>query len=154
MSTEGNGDLCLCFLGKVAWIAWRLWEYLARANFEFFFTLGTAGDSLTQHHGYPFSTKNWNYESFLATCAELVMKGYWADGCSLATLKDDVFWYHWKGYHRSVKRAEMKIRPWIFRARELKSTSCKTNSIYLQLFSFCRSWSKAWVDVRRQNLTV
>ncbi|CAH3140776.1 unnamed protein product [Pocillopora meandrina] len=82
---------------------------------------GTAGDSLTQHHGYPFSTKNWCHDNII-TCAELLKRGLLSADYSFLNLngvyrhgKDSatfgVFWYHWKRYHRSVKRAEMKIRP-------------------------------------------
>lgn len=82
---------------------------------------GTAGDSLTQHHGYPFSTKNWCHDNIIA-CAELLKRGFLFADYSFLNLngvyhhgKDSatfgVFWYHWKGHHRSVKRAEMKIRP-------------------------------------------
>ncbi|XP_022800799.1 ryncolin-1-like, partial [Stylophora pistillata] len=80
---------------------------------------GTAGDSLSIHHGYPFSTK----DSSDNNCAVTRKGAWWYSACHSSNLNgfyhhgkhtsfaDGVNWYHWKGYYYSVKRAEMKIRP-------------------------------------------
>jgi len=93
------------------------------------FLLGTAGDSLSVHRGMAFSTKdrdNDNEHSSQARdrhCARFYKGAWWYRSCHHSNLNgrylkgkhssyaDGVNWYHWKGYHYSVKRAEMKIKP-------------------------------------------
>ncbi|XP_078356749.1 ryncolin-1-like [Oculina patagonica] len=85
---------------------------------------GTAGDSLSGHRGYPFSTKDQDNDSASsANCAVMRKAAWWYKSCHYSNLNglyhkvkhssyaDGVNWYHWKGYHYSAKRAEMKIRP-------------------------------------------
>ena len=88
---------------------------------------GTAGDSLSSHHGQPFTTKDQDNDSWSKNCA-MSFKGAWwyASGCHHSNLNalyhhgkhssygDGVNWYHWKGFKYSAKRAEMKIRPVTF----------------------------------------
>nr|XP_058948134.1 techylectin-5B-like [Pocillopora verrucosa] len=81
---------------------------------------GTAGDSLTQHHDYPFSTKDRDHDNY--SCAEGHQGGWWYDACYYSNLngvyrheKDSaaygVNWNSLKGTPFPLKRAEMKIRP-------------------------------------------
>jgi len=90
---------------------------------------GTAGDSLSVHRGMAFSTKdrdNDNEHSSQARdrhCARFYKGAWWYRSCHHSNLNgrylkgkhssyaDGVNWYHWKGHHYSVKRAEMKIKP-------------------------------------------
>jgi len=85
---------------------------------------GTAGDSLSDHRGYPFTTKGHDNDSRSGSNCAVEFKGaWWYKHCHHSNLNglyhhgkhssyaDGVNWYHWKGYHYSAKRAEMKIRP-------------------------------------------
>ncbi|XP_022810368.1 microfibril-associated glycoprotein 4-like [Stylophora pistillata] len=84
---------------------------------------GTAGDSLLRHHGYLFTTKDQDNDSYEGNCAKRHKGGWWYSSCHSSNLNgfyyhgkhisfaDGVNWFHWKGYYYSVKRAEMKIRP-------------------------------------------
>lgn len=81
---------------------------------------GTAGDSFTQHHGYPFTTKDQDNDSYDGNCAK-GPKGAlhtWPviaqtltvtiiDGMH-SSYADGVNWYHWKSYHYSARRAELR----------------------------------------------
>nr|XP_058965770.1 microfibril-associated glycoprotein 4-like [Pocillopora verrucosa] len=84
---------------------------------------GRAGDSLTQHHGYPFSTKDRDHDSHSSNCAEKYKGGWWHIDCYYSNLNGvyrhggdsattfGIRWNSWKGKPQSMKRAEMKIRP-------------------------------------------
>ena len=83
-----------------------------------FIILGTAGDSFTEHHNMPFSTKDQD-----GSCAISHEGAWWYNSCHHSNLNgrylkgshssyaNGVNWYHWKGYHYSAKRAEMKTKP-------------------------------------------
>ena len=89
----------------------------------FLFLSGTAGDSLSDHRGYPFSTKDRDNDIWSGNCAVSNKGAWWYLNCHSSNLNglyhhgahtrggDGVNWYHWKGYKYSAKRAEMKIRP-------------------------------------------
>ncbi|EDO35260.1 predicted protein, partial [Nematostella vectensis] len=84
---------------------------------------GTAGDSLSDHRGAPFSTKDRDNDSAGASCAIIYKGAWWYTAChssnlngkyyhgSHASYADGVNWRAWKGYHYSLKHTEMKIRP-------------------------------------------
>lgn len=92
-----------------------------RSNLKFYFTLGTAGDSLSKHHGYPFTTKDRDNDiDFGGECAEGLKGGWWHYKCYDSNLngvyrhgKDlshavGIDWNSWK--ISFARRAEMKIR--------------------------------------------
>ena len=93
------------------------------ANFEFYFTLGTAGDSFTEHHGHPFSTMDRDNDRSSSNCAEKYKGAWWHIDCYFSNLngvyrhkkesatKFGVRWSSWREKPQSLKRAEMKIRP-------------------------------------------
>lgn len=85
--------------------------------------LGTAGDSLTIQKGMPFTTKDSDNDHHKQNCAVLFKGAWWYNACHQSNLNgyyylgkhksyaDGVNWYHWMGYHYSLKKTEMKIRP-------------------------------------------
>ena len=89
-----------------------------------FIFLGTAGDSLTRQHNKPFSTKDQdNDQASGSSCAVEFEGAWWYKACHASNLNgrylkgnhssfaNGVNWRHWKGYHYSAKRAEMKTKP-------------------------------------------
>lgn len=88
-----------------------------------FFFPGTAGDSLSLHRNYAFSTKDKDNDGWSKGSCSVRYKGaWWYKECHRSNLNglyhhgkhrssaDGVNWWSWKGHHYSVKRAEMKIR--------------------------------------------
>ena len=88
------------------------------------FVLGTVLDSLSYHRDRPWSTRDQdNDERGNGSCAILHKGAWWYGGCHQSNLNGlyhdrphssegaGVQWTIWKGYHYSLKRAEMKIRP-------------------------------------------
>lgn len=87
---------------------------------------GTAGDSLTHQAGAPFSTKDRDNDKWGKSCAVSYHGAWWYKACHYSNLNgkyllgphksyaNGVNWYHWKGYHYSLKRTQMAIRPTVF----------------------------------------
>ena len=77
---------------------------------------GNAGDSFKRHNGMPFSTREmggcaatygaWWYES----CHYSNLNGMYLKG-DHKSYANGVNWYHFKGYHHSMKRTEIKVTP-------------------------------------------
>ncbi|XP_062575972.1 techylectin-5A-like [Saccostrea cucullata] len=81
---------------------------------------GNAGDSfMSRHNNVKFVTKDHGDRE---GCAKSHKGGWWYKSCHLSNLNglylkgkhksyaNGVNWYHWKGYHYSLKFTEMKIR--------------------------------------------
>ena len=95
---------------------------LTQLNVRVLFS-GTAGDSLSYHRGYAFTTKDQDNDGNSSrNCALAGQGAWWYDNCFQANLNglyrhgkhsstSGVSWYDWKGHNYSAKRAEMKIRP-------------------------------------------
>ncbi|XP_070286428.1 ficolin-2-like [Myotis yumanensis] len=87
------------------------------------FTGGTAGDSLTYHNNYQFSTKDQDNDGASSNCAETYQGAWWYYNCHNSNLNgrylggshssssNGINWYTGKGYNYSYKVAEMKVRP-------------------------------------------
>ncbi|XP_034471782.1 ficolin-1-like [Drosophila innubila] len=82
---------------------------------------GTAGDSLSYHHGEKFSTFDQDNDRLDdINCAETRPGGWWYKDCHHSNLAggyndtdagEGVNWYHFRGYNYALKRAIMMIRP-------------------------------------------
>ncbi|XP_051552470.1 tenascin-like [Myxocyprinus asiaticus] len=85
---------------------------------------GTAGDSMTYHHGRPFSTYDHDNDIAVTNCALSYKGAFWYKNCHRVNImgrygdnshSKGVNWFHWKGHEHSIEFAEMKIRPANFR---------------------------------------
>ncbi|XP_058631189.1 tenascin isoform X2 [Onychostoma macrolepis] len=85
---------------------------------------GTAGDSMTYHHGRPFSTYDNDHDIAVTNCALSYKGAFWYKNCHRVNImgrygdnshSKGVNWFHWKGHEHSIEFAEMKIRPTNFR---------------------------------------
>jgi len=89
---------------------------------------GDAGDSLAYHVGSKFSTLDQDNDNYGTSCVALYKGAWWYNACHYSDLNgeykltgatttnaDGVYWYYFKstGYY-SLKRVEMKIRPYNF----------------------------------------
>ncbi|CAH3154723.1 unnamed protein product [Porites lobata] len=112
--------------GKTAYAEYDMFAVTSvKANYQLSLGTysGTAGDSLSGHRGYPFSTKDRDNDSWSSNCAVSNKGAWWYTSCHASNLNglyhhgkhksyaDGVNWYAWKGHHYSAKTAEMKIRP-------------------------------------------
>jgi len=82
------------------------------------------GDSLGagRHLGHKFSTRDQDNDAWPNSCAVTFKGGWWYDACHRSNLNglylggnhssyaDGVNWYHWTGYHYSLRFTEMKIK--------------------------------------------
>ncbi|XP_071008674.1 tenascin isoform X7 [Oncorhynchus clarkii lewisi] len=85
---------------------------------------GTAGDSMTYHHGRPFSTYDNDNDIAVTNCALSYKGAFWYKNCHRVNLmgkygdnshSKGINWFHWKGHEHSIQFVEMKIRPVNFR---------------------------------------
>ncbi|XP_074858921.1 tenascin-N [Carettochelys insculpta] len=81
---------------------------------------GTAGDALTYHNGWKFTTWDRDNDVALSNCARSHHGAWWYKNCHLANLNgkygenkhsEGVNWEPWKGHLFSIPYTEMKIRP-------------------------------------------
>ena len=82
---------------------------------------GTAGDSLSYHRGFAFTTKDRDNDGNSGNCANHAKGAWWYNNCHWSNLNglylngkitnQGMVWHHWKNSHFSLKRSEMKIRP-------------------------------------------
>ena len=87
--------------------------------------VGTAGDSLKYHNGMKFSTRGRDNDIYSGRhCAEKYRGAWWYRDCFASNLNGmyvnapgdsrdlrGMIWKYWKGFYKSVKSAEMKMRP-------------------------------------------
>uniref|UniRef100_A0A8C9GV83 Tenascin-N n=1 Tax=Piliocolobus tephrosceles TaxID=591936 RepID=A0A8C9GV83_9PRIM len=81
---------------------------------------GTAGDALTYHNGWKFTTFDRDNDIALSNCALTHHGGWWYKNCHLANPNgrygetkhsEGVNWEPWKGHEFSIPYVELKIRP-------------------------------------------
>ena len=86
----------------------------------------SAGDSLTEHAGMAFTTKDRDNDRIGVNCAQKYTGAWWYNVCYHSNLNGlylggaqtdhsaggkGISWYHWHGYQYSLKKVEMKLRP-------------------------------------------
>ncbi|XP_033007148.1 tenascin-N [Lacerta agilis] len=81
---------------------------------------GTAGDAMTYHNGWKFTTWDRDSDIALSNCAITHHGGWWYKNCHLANLNgkygedkhsEGINWEPWKGHLFSIPFTEMKFRP-------------------------------------------
>ncbi|KAM6918759.1 tenascin-N isoform 1-T2 [Xenentodon cancila] len=81
---------------------------------------GTAGDAMTYHNNWPWTTVDSDNDISLGNCALTHRGAWWYKNCHLANLNGKwgdsrhsvgVNWEPWKGHLTSLDFTEMKIRP-------------------------------------------
>ncbi|XP_013388271.1 techylectin-5B-like [Lingula anatina] len=89
---------------------------------------GTAGDSLSSHNGYAFTTKDKDNDKYSSNCAVRYKGAWWYKACHASNLNglyhlgahsysaDGVNWYAFKGHNYSLKKVNMKVRPVDFKS--------------------------------------
>ncbi|XP_009871222.1 PREDICTED: tenascin-N [Apaloderma vittatum] len=82
---------------------------------------GNAGDAMTYHNGWKFTTWDRDNDVALSNCALTHRGAWWYKNCHLANLNgkygeskhsEGVNWEPWKGHEFSIPFTEMKFRPW------------------------------------------
>ena len=86
-----------------------------------FFSSGNAGDSLAEHNGMFFTTKDSDNDKWSKNCASSFKGAWWYKNCHSSNLNGlylyskfsshGMNWVKWKNNNLSFKRSEMKIRP-------------------------------------------
>ncbi len=84
----------------------------------------SAGNSLSRHNGYLFSTFDKDQDVLADNCAKLYLGAFWYTDCHNAnpngvylwgesSTKSAIgnVWYTWKGYAVGMKSISMKIKP-------------------------------------------
>ncbi|KAL5009590.1 hypothetical protein ScPMuIL_011895 [Solemya velum] len=86
---------------------------------------GNTGDSLEYHNNMPFTTQDRDHDWHSGVnCAVLCKGAWWYRNCGPSSLNgeyhhhgehissdvDGVYWYHWRGYHYSLRSTTMSVR--------------------------------------------
>ncbi|XP_056010014.1 fibrinogen C domain-containing protein 1-like [Ostrea edulis] len=109
------------FAGKTRYAEYRVFS-VGNQSSRFKITVdeyrGNAGNAMAVVNGEPFVTKDKDRSN----CSQRFKGGFWYKAChhanpnglylkgGHASFADGVNWYHWHGYHYSLKTMEMKIR--------------------------------------------
>uniref|UniRef100_G3WK59 Tenascin-N n=1 Tax=Sarcophilus harrisii TaxID=9305 RepID=G3WK59_SARHA len=89
---------------------------------------GTAGDALSYHNGWKFTTFDRDNDIALSNCALTHHGGWWYKNCHLANPNgrygetkhsEGVNWEPWKGHEFSIPYVELKIRPHGFSGKQV-----------------------------------
>ena len=101
-----------------------VYNLLSKNIFGFYNDSGDAGDSLGQHNGMKFSTKDRDNDDLAGdSCAQRHKGAWWYKYCLHSNLNglylrgkhtsraDGVNWAHWHRRYYSLQKTEMKIRP-------------------------------------------
>ncbi|XP_037089897.1 angiopoietin-4-like [Pollicipes pollicipes] len=85
---------------------------------------GNAGDAMTYHNGFGFTTKDREHDSWPGkNCATHYRGGWWFASCHRANLNgvylsghhssygNGIIWYPWRGYYYSLRSSRMMVRP-------------------------------------------
>uniref|UniRef100_F6QEY7 Tenascin N n=2 Tax=Ornithorhynchus anatinus TaxID=9258 RepID=F6QEY7_ORNAN len=96
---------------------------------------GTAGDALTYHNGWKFTTFDRDNDIALSNCALTHHGGWWYKNCHLANPNgkygetkhsEGVNWEPWKGHEFSIPNVELKIRPQNFSSEHILGRKKRT----------------------------
>ncbi|XP_038614520.1 tenascin-N, partial [Tachyglossus aculeatus] len=96
---------------------------------------GTAGDALTYHNGWKFTTFDRDNDIALSNCALTHHGGWWYKNCHLANPNgkygetkhsEGVNWEPWKGHEFSIPNVELKIRPQNFSSEHVLGRKKRT----------------------------
>ena len=84
---------------------------------------GDAGDSISIHNGMKFSTLDRDNDVYASVhCAFTYNGGWWYHSCHHSNINglylggphasyaNGIEWYHWRGFHYSLKFTEMKVK--------------------------------------------
>ncbi|XP_055612125.1 fibrinogen C domain-containing protein 1-like [Uranotaenia lowii] len=84
---------------------------------------GDAGDSLSEHLNFPFSTYDKDNDGYFGNCASMFVGGWWYAACHKSNLNglylpgprnefaSMACWYTWKGHYYGLKSVRMMIKP-------------------------------------------
>jgi ficolin len=82
---------------------------------------GNAGDSLSGHNGYKFSTHDQDNDTAGSSCAQSYSGAWWYSACHSSNLNgkylngdhssyaNGMNWYAWKGYHHSMSQTKVML---------------------------------------------
>ena len=100
------------------------WFHVIRVQLVCLLLFVSEGDSLSAQLGHKFSTRDQDNDAHGGSCAVKYKGAWWYNDCHDSNLNglyystgshdsyaDGINWYHWTGYHYSLKYTEMKMKP-------------------------------------------
>ncbi|XP_041361635.1 ryncolin-2-like [Gigantopelta aegis] len=112
--------------GKKAYAVYKYFSIGSVTDYYKLFVMGysgDAGDSFSGHNGFMFSAKNLDKDIWDYSCSNKFGGGWWYSKCHGSNLNghylsgnhtsyaNGVNWRAFRGYHHSMRKVEMKIRP-------------------------------------------